>query len=100
MPNQVVTDADRARGWAELEIEFPDGKREFVRVHALEQSFLISLARFSPSEALTRAIGKSLRVDGNFVARIAPEYQLAISAMLALLNSGDAGGTSTNAAAN
>lgn len=91
MQTPIVSEADRQRGWAELEIEFTDGKREFVRVHALDQSDLTSLAAHAPEDAITTALEKSLRSNREFVARIAPDYQIALTAMLASLIFGDAG---------
>lgn len=91
-PSRIVTDTDRQRGWAEIEIELLDGTRQFVRVHALDQVDLLSLAKHSPADALNEAVAKALRVDKSFVERISPEYLCAASAMLVLLSSGDVAG--------
>jgi len=90
----IVTDTDRARGWAELEIELLDGSRQFVRVHALDQADLLRLAEHSPADALNESLATSLRVDKSIVERISPEYLCAASAMLVLLSSGDVAGNS------
>lgn len=92
MNSRIVTDTDRQRGWAEIEIELLDGSRQFVRVHALDSAEYLHLAKHSPLDALNEAVAKSLRVDKQFIAQICPEYLCAVSAMMALLSSGDVAG--------
>ncbi len=88
----VVTTEDRQRGWAELEIQFADGRREFVRVHALDPAELLPLAELPPDVALREGLMKSLRADAEFVAGIGGDQQLAIMAVQALLTLGDDAG--------
>lgn len=83
----VVTEADRARGWAGLVIEFTNGTKESVRVHALNEAELRSLAKLSPTDALLEATAKALRADKHFVGRISPDYLCAVMGIVALLNS-------------
>lgn len=83
----VVTDADRARGWAELEVEFLDGSRQFVRVHALDQAELICLGNVSPAGLQTECLAKSLRVDKSFIARLhESSFFAALAVMVSLLH--------------
>lgn len=89
----VVTEADRARGWAGLVIEFTDGTKESVRVHALNEPDLRSLAKLSPTDALLEATAKALRADKHFVGRLSPDDLCAVVGIVALLNpSGDVQG--------
>ena len=92
MNSPRVTDTDRQRGWAELEIELTDGACECVRVHALDQADLILLAALSPVAALSEGLALTLRADAAFVARITPKFQVAIMAMQSLLIFGDVEG--------
>jgi hypothetical protein len=86
-----VTQLDRDRGWAELEIELTDGKKEFVRVHMIGPSHLESLLKCAPENLSTELLKTSLRVNSDFVARIHIQDQGAISAMLADLMGCEAG---------
>lgn len=83
--NPLVTDEDRQRGWTELEIQFPDGRRECVRVHAPDQKFLVSLATLGPGDALNQALAKVLRQEPEFVAELPPLVQVEIMSLLVAL---------------
>jgi len=87
--NPLVTDEDRQRGWAELEIILANSITESVRVHALEPADITHLVTLRPAVALTEGLVKSLRADKDFVARITPESQIAIMAALAMLMHGN-----------
>ncbi len=88
----LVTDADRERGWAELEIQFTDGRCESVRVHALDRLELLRLADLSPVDALREALMKALRADAEFVAGIGGDQQFAIMTVQSFLALGDEAG--------
>ena len=89
MNSPRVTDADRQRGWAELEVELTDGACEWVRVHALAPADLLALAILSPAAALTKGLAKALRADAEFIARLGPAQQVAIASMMADLIYGE-----------
>ena len=89
MNSPRVTDADRQRGWAELEVELTDGAHEFVRVHALEPAALIALAALPPAAALEKGLAKALRADAEFIAHLGPAQQVAIASMMADLIYGE-----------
>jgi len=72
-----VTNEDRARGWAELQVAFIDGGSETVRVHTPEISDLI------------RCIAKVLRVEREVAARVSTYSQLEIMITLSSLLHGD-----------
>lgn len=85
----VVTDSDRQRGWTELEVEFLDGSRQFVRVHTLDQAELASLGKLSPAETQIKCLAKSLRVDRAFIARLHESSFFAAAVCMLLLLHGD-----------
>lgn len=93
MPTKIqITAEDIRRGWSEIEVEFTDGTREFLRVHAIDPVHLPQLVSHEPDDQITALFKKSLRADANFIARIRTEYQMTIAAMLARLTLGDPGG--------
>lgn len=75
-----------------MEIQFADGRREAVRVHALDRLELLRLADLSPVDALREALMKALRADAEFVAGIGGDQQFAIMVVQSLLTLGDEAG--------
>lgn len=80
-----VTDEDRARGWAELELLFKDGTRRCVRVHAVAQADLLRAACLSQAEAWHFLAARALRETPDFIEQISGFGAMEVSVTLASL---------------
>jgi len=91
----LITDEDRQRGWAELEVVYQDGSKESLRIHEMTLAQMPALL----GAPLEDALAVVLRKPKAEVARIRPEYQLAIAQMQAAFLLGEAGAKEVTAEA-